>query len=287
MSRANRQATWDGRISSPQGDYALLDFGAGRRLEKLGPWLLDRPAPQADQPPQRHHWQSDWVYDGARTTTGSWRNNNANAPEQWCIEVATQQMRLRLAGGGQIGLFPEHIACWHWLAALLRGRPAGTRMLNLFAASGGASLAAARAGAAVTHIDAQQSALSQAAANGSQLGLRIIREDVPRFVDRARRRGQVYPLIVLDPPSFGRGPKGQTWSLNRDLPALIETLSALLGPAPVGLWLSTHSNGWNSDTLADLLTNALPSARIQAGPLGVGSVDGRLLASGNAATAQW
>jgi 23S rRNA (cytosine1962-C5)-methyltransferase len=196
-------------------------------------------------------------------------------------------MQLHLASGGQIGLFPEHIACWNWLRSTLHGIPPGTAMLNLFAATGGASLAAAHSGASVTHIDAQQSALKQAARNCADTPIRLIREDVQRFVERALRRGQHYPLMVLDPPSFGRGPKGQTWDINRDLPTLVATLAELIGPAPLGLWLSTHSNGWDPTALAQLLADNFAGADIQAFPLAIASIDGRQLASGSAATARW
>jgi len=277
-------------VDSPQGDYVLEDFGDGRRLERLGRWLIDRPAPQAEAPRRQKDWAADWVYEAPRTAAGHWRSPRSLSNGDWPIEVGGQTLLLRLANGGQVGIYPEHIACWRWLASVLTNAPPGTAMLNLFGATGGASLAAARHGAAVTHVDAQQGALSLARANLDGHGeppVRIIREDVQRFVDRAVRRGQHYPLIVLDPPSFGRGPKGQTWRLDRQLPGLLESLATLLGPQPLGLWLSTHTPGWDDAALARLLRDTLPTADIHAFPLAVRSRDGRRLASGYAATARW
>ena len=301
-----------GIVNSPSDDYALQDFGNGRRLERMGCWLLDRPAPQAsDIPPRLPSWQPDWVYDGPRTASGEWQAVSPQAIEhvqthadgsrsgaEWSLRVGDQKMHLRLAAGGQLGLYPEHIACWQWLRTTLATAPATTPattpMLNLFAASGGASTAAARCGAAVTHVDAQQSALELARANlgaAASANPRIIREDAQRFVVRAQRQGRHYPLVVLDPPSFGRGPKGQTWSLSRDLPPMMATLADLLGSHPVGIWLSTHTLGWTPQQLQELLQHSLPDGppdmRLQAFTLGVRSVDGRILSSGSAATANW
>jgi len=284
-----------GIVPSPQGQYRLIDFGDGRRLERLGDWLLDRPAPQATSPRTQRHWRADWVYAAHRTAAGDWTaadGTDRPLPPPVDLQIAGQKMRIGLGNGGQIGLYPEHIACWSWLAERLANAPDGTPMLNLFAASGGASLAALRHGAAVTHVDAQNSALQLARVNldskPEQPGnARIIREDVGRFVARARRNQHHYPVIVLDPPSFGRGPKGRTWSLNRDLPDLIAALADLLGPEPVGLWLSTHTPGWDDRALSNLLHQHLPKARIRAFELGVATPDGRILPSGHAAVAQW
>lgn len=288
-----------GIVASPSDDYALQDFGAGRRLERMGRWLLDRPAAQAaDIPPKLRNWQPDWIYAGARAAAGEWRPASPASIEHaaqhqhpaWPLRVDGQTLHLRLAAGGQIGLYPEHIHCWRWLRDSLQDAPPATPMLNLFAATGGASLAAASAGAAVTHVDAQHGALALARANLAQPGVadaRIIREDIKQFVARAQRQGRHYPLIVLDPPSFGRGPKGQTWSLSRDLPALTRRLAALLGPHPLGLWLSTHTPEWDSSRLRQLVRDTLPAARLRSYPLGVRSIDGRILRSGVAITANW
>ena len=290
-------------VSSPCEDYALLDFGGGRRLERMGRWLLDRPAPQAAGiRPRQPRWQPDWIYTGPRAAAGKWQPGSAAAIDhatqhqevEWALRVDGLTLRLRLADGGQVGLYPEHIRCWQWLRDTLHNAPPATAMLNLFAATGGASLAAATVGAAVTHIDAQPGALALArsnleplAARSQRPSARIIREDIKRFVARAQRHGRHYPLIVLDPPSFGRGPKAQTWSLNRDLPDLMRSLASVLGPHPLGLWLSAHAPDWNPPRLRQLIQNSAPGARLRNYTLGVRSIDGRILAGGVAATANW
>ena len=275
-----------GITPSPQGDYVLEDFGHGRRLERFGDRLLDRPAPQAQQAPRHLPWRADWVYDGPRTTAGRWTPDATGDPG-WSVTLAGQTLHCRLADGGQVGIYPEHMACWRWLAAVLHDAPPATPMLNLFAASGGASLAAARAGASVTHIDAQAGALTLARANLAAYEVRLLREDVPRFVARALRRGDHYPLIVLDPPSFGRGPKGHTWRLDRDLPALMAQLHELLGPTPLGLWLSLHTPGWQGDALTGLIRETLPGATARSFPLGLRSRDQRVLDGGHAIVCEW
>lgn len=335
------QARGPAVVASPQQDYALLDFGNGRRLERFGPLVLDRPAPQAARPPALAHWSADWVYDGPRTAAGRWTPGVAGqiagqvacqvagqvsgqvsgqgcgpgsgggqpaVPEPFDIQVDGERLCISLGSGGQVGIYPEHISCWRWLRGLLARRPAGAELLNLFAASGGASVAATRRRAAVTHLDALNSALNLARRNLARVAPepagpdtepagspRILREDAVRFARRCRRQGRRFDLILLDPPSFGRGPKGQTWVLERDLPGLLEDLAALL-PAqpdsgPTGLWLSTHSRGWDAARLAavagPLLERTRPGARMQAFELGVAASDGRVLASGHALTVVW
>lgn len=292
-----------GSVDSPSDDYALLDFGAGRKLERMGRWLLDRPAAQAAElSPAQADWQPDWAYNGPRAAAGEWQPVSPLAIEhaaihpqlEWPLRVDGQTLHLRLAAGGQVGLYPEHIRCWRWLRATLQNARPATPMLNLFAATGGASLAAASAGAAVTHVDAQHGALALARANLSTLDThtgqqpaRIIREDIKHFVARAQRQGRHYPLIVLDPPSFGRGPKSQIWSLGRDLPPLMSALASLLGPHPLGLWLSTHTPEWDLPRLQQLMRDTLPLSRLQGHTLGVKTIDGRVLGSGVAVTANW
>jgi len=275
----------DAVIRTPLDDYELIDFGDGRKLERFGPYLVDRPAPQATGPRVLADWRPEWLYTGGRTAAGSWRPRDQKLPDAWPITVDGFTVHLKLAGGGQVGLYPEHVACWRWIGERLHGcyHIENLRVLNLFGGSGGATAAALRAGADVTHVDAQKAALAQARSNAGDKGVRWIREDVMTFVRRAARRGEAYDLIVIDPPSFGRGPKGQTWDIRRDLVPLVKTLAQLMSPECRGVWLSAHSPDWGADALAQLLIDALPSRSVVRLALGTSTSDGRALPAGVAA----
>src|SRR5262245_19970372 len=206
-------------------DYALVDSGNGRKLERFGRFTVDRPEPQAMWQPALEPgiWlRADAVFKGAgddeEAEGGRWRRN-APMPETWPLQVLGTTVLCRLTSFRHMGAFPEQLPHWQWLGERLAAvRDASPRVLNLFAYTGAASLIAARAGAEVTHADASKRAIGWAKQNQvvsklEEAPILWILEDARKFVAREVRRGKTYHVILVDPPKFGRGPAGETWDL--------------------------------------------------------------------------
>ena len=284
----------DLRVLAMKGfpDYALLDSGAGRKLERFGNFVVDRPEPQALWRPalSPETWNAAHaVFRSANEDDdgepGKWRKNKA-VPDTWPVRVLGATMRCRLSGFRHLGLFPEQLPHWEWLLQWLGGvgdRP--PRVLNLFAYTGAASLLAASAGAEVTHVDASKKAIAWAKENqaASKLGeatIRWILEDARKFVAREMRRGRTYHLILVDPPKFGRGPEGEVWDVFTHLPTLLRDVASLLAPRRSALVLTTYAIRASALAIDGLVRDRLGSrlGTIESGELAVveGSA-GRLL----------
>ena len=279
-------------------DYALLDLGWGRRLERFGPYIIDRPAPAAAGIPDVDpaSWETaDARYEreGASGTAGRWERG-PEMPDAWQASFAGNTVELRLTPSGQIGVFPEQEPNWRWVAERVAASARGEggsppAVLDLFAYTGLATLTAARAGAAVTHVDAARNLLAWARHSAALSGLaeapiRWIAEDAPTFVAREARRGRRYDGLILDPPSYGHGTGSRTWRLERDLPDLLRECRRLTPERPSFLLLSCHTPGIGAEDLADLMgeTWRLPSPP-EPLELGRTAADGRRLPSGVAA----
>jgi 23S rRNA (cytosine1962-C5)-methyltransferase len=235
--------------------HELVDAGDGRRLDRFGARLVDRPAPAAMWPVRLA--ESDWAAADLRFDRGAgW---SGTAPTPWTVTVDELTLELRPTDSGQVGLYPEHLRFWEWLRAALAGR-ADPHVLNLFAATGATTLALARAGARVTHVDASRSAIAWARQNAELSGLadrpiRWIVDDALAFVERELRRGRRYDGIVLDPPTFGHGPRGSRWELADALPGLLDVCAAV-ATDDVFVLLTAHATGLDPDDLGDVLVDA-------------------------------
>jgi 23S rRNA (cytosine1962-C5)-methyltransferase len=231
-------------------DYALLDSGDGRKLERFGRVVVDRPEPQALWTPRldKRGWdKAHAVFSGADDEDkGRWRIDKP-VPESWPVKVCDATMLCRLASFRHLGLFPEQLPHWEWMLGRLREiRDEPPRVLNLFAYTGAASLLAAKAGAQVTHVDASKKAIAWAKENqaASALGdapIRWMLDDAQKFVKREVRRGKTYHLILVDPPKFGRGPDGEVWDLFTHLPPLLKDCAKLLVPSRAALVLTIYA----------------------------------------------
>ena len=222
-------------------DYALIDSGAGRKLERFGSVIVDRPEPQAlwtPRAPEREWRNANAVFAGDDDEDkGRWRIDKP-VPESWPVKVGAATMLCRLASFRHMGLFPEQMPHWEWMLTRLaekKGSAEPPRVLNLFAYTGAASLIAAAAGAHVTHVDASKKAIAwakenQAASKLASSPIRWILDDASKFVAREVRRGKSYDIILVDPPKFGRGPDGEVWDLFTSLPPLMKDCAALLAP---------------------------------------------------------
>ncbi len=219
-------------------DYALLDSGAGRKLERFGSVVVDRPEPQALWKPSLK--KTDWaaahgVFSASSgdEEKGKWRLDKP-VPSQWPVKIGDVTVLCKMQGLWHLGLFPEQKPHWDFMLeriAEIKGRRA--RVLNLFAYTGAGSLIAAKAGAHVTHVDASKKSVlwakeNQAASNLSEAPIRWIIDDAAKFVSREVRRGNSYDVILVDPPKFGRGPAGETWELFSSLPSLLVDCSKLV-----------------------------------------------------------
>jgi 23S rRNA (cytosine1962-C5)-methyltransferase len=234
-------------------DYALLDSGHGRKLERYGKFTVNRPEPQAlwHQRLAPEVWlRADAAFKSDKSDEeaegGSWRYVR-DIPKTWPIEVLGVTILCRLMSFRHVGLFPEQLPHWQWMLerlALVKGeRP---RVLNLFAYTGAASLIAAHAGAEVTHVDASKKAIqwakeNQAASRLQNAPIRWILDDARKFVAREVRRGKSYHVILVDPPKFGRGPEGEVWDLFEHSPALLRDCAALLAPQQAAMVLSVYA----------------------------------------------
>ncbi|MGD9668584.1 MAG: class I SAM-dependent methyltransferase [Hyphomicrobiaceae bacterium] len=243
-------------IESPGfSDYALLDSGAGRKLERFGKIVLDRPEAQALWSRSLPHaaWEKAHAVfsaSGEEEEKGRWRIDKP-VGEKWALDVAGVTMLCRLQGLWHVGLFPEQMPHWQWMLERIvemraADRTARPRVLNLFGYTGAASLIAAKAGAEVTHVDASKKAVAWARENQavSKLGdapIRWIVDDAVKFTAREVRRGRSYNIILVDPPKFGRGPAGETWDLFSGLKPLLEDCAKLLDRDHAALVLTVYA----------------------------------------------
>ena len=241
--------------------YELLDSGNGAKLERFGEVTLARPCAQAVWQPQRPaRWKSaDATFD--REEGNRW-HGRSRLPKEWAIDVDGTRFRLSGTDFGHLGIFPEQRAQWAWIRETVAAAHRPLRVLNLFAYSGGSTLAAARAGAEVCHLDASKGMVQWARANAALNGLeshpiRWIVDDAHKFLNREIRRGRRYDGIILDPPTYGRGGNGETYKIERDLTETLRLCRALLSDAPRFLLLSAHTPGHTPVVLSNVLTQAL------------------------------
>jgi 23S rRNA (cytosine1962-C5)-methyltransferase len=224
--------------------YQLVDAGDGRRLERFGEYLVDRPHPGAeDHPRASGRWrEADLRFDRA----GGWSGDSlAVARRGWTIRIDGLAFEARPTDAGQVGLFPEHASLLPWLADRVSERGEGPAILNLFAYTGLVTIALARAGAAIAHVDAAKPSVDWARRNAALNGvddrpIRWLVDDARAFVAREVRRGRRYDGVILDPPTYGHGTSGKAWRLARDLPLLLDDIERLIDPAGF-LLLTAHT----------------------------------------------
>lgn len=286
-------------------EYELIDFGGGRRLERFAGVIADRPCPAAAgvAPHCPARWREAMArFDRPRSEQqGRW-TFAVPLPEPWTIDVGPLRLALRCTPFGQVGMFPEHARWWRrlpeWLgpsrpSAAAANLPAATklRVLHLFAYTGAGTLAAAHCGAEVVHVDAAGNMIAHARANAELSGLtaapiRWIAEDALKFVKRELRRGARYDAVLLDPPSYGHGPRGEVWRLSKHLPRLLELCAQLTVENRRLIVLTCHTPGYDTDRLTELLSAAMaegPSGEVTAESLSLVTADGRRLPCGAAA----
>lgn len=250
----------------PEKEYALLDSGNFEKLERFGSITLRRPEPLALWPQRDPSaWANadiTYVPKGKEGHEGDWKGKTP--PADWRVTRGPMTMRLRLTAFKHLGIFPEQAVNWDWIMQVIK--PEMT-VLNLFGYSGGATLAAASTGASVVHVDASRPAVEWTKENARLSGLgeakiRFLMDDAVKFVQREIRRGNSYDAIFLDPPAFGRGPDGELWKFERDLPLLLNALRELLTKEHGILLLNTYSLGFPGTSVSQLVRAAFPKAGV-------------------------
>lgn len=271
--------------------YQLLDFGQGRKLERFGPYLIDRPAPVAEEATRSN--PSLWREAAARyerlpaEQQGTWAGVD-DLPATWSVRHGHMHFELKCNEFGHVGLFPEQAANWDWIAEQVRAAGRPLKILNLFAYTGGSTLAAAAAGASVVHVDAARNVVAWARRNAAASGLadapiRWIAEDARKFVRREIKRGNRYDAVIVDPPSYGHGPRGEVWSLNKHLHPLLCRCAHLTAESRTFVLVTCHTSGIGPADLGAYVSDAFFGScgpRVRCGTMKLTTPGGRNLPSG-------
>ena len=259
-------------------DYELLDASDGERLERWGKYILIRPDPQIIWKGVARHpaWkQADGVYRRSSNGGGGWVKQKT--PESWDISYGDLNFRLKPMGFKHTGLFPEQATNWDWFSSLIKNANRPIKVLNLFAYTGGATIAAAKAGAQVVHVDASKGMVAMAKENAALSGLesapiRYIVDDCKKFIEREIRRGNKYDGIIMDPPSYGRGPGGEVWKLEDSIDEFVGLASQVLSREPLFFLINSYTTGLSPLTMSyilDLKVKSVYGGKIEAGEIGL------------------
>ena len=244
-------------------DYELIDASDGEKLERWGKFILIRPDPQIiwSSPRKNPLWKkADGIYRRSSSGGGEWIKKDI--PEEWTVGYGDMKFLLSPMGFKHTGLFPEQAANWDYMQSLIKSSERRLKVLNLFAYTGGATVAAAKAGAFVCHVDASKGMVQRAKQNASLSNLpgdsiRFIVDDCLKFVEREIRRNSFYDGIILDPPSFGRGPKGEKWVLEECVDELVGKISGVLSEKPEFVILNSYTTGLSPSVCGYILSKTL------------------------------
>lgn len=276
------------RIAPDWKQYKVIATGDGEKLEKWGDITLLRPDPQViwhAKTPLASFKGVDAVYERSRTGGGMWKYNR-NIPSEFTISWRDLTFSLKLMGFKHTGLFPEQAVNWDRMMKLISGAGREISVLNLFGYTGAASVACLKAGAKVCHVDSAKAMVERAGENVrlsglDNSGMRYIIDDCFKFCQREIRRGKKYDAIILDPPSFGRGPNGEKWKIEEGISELCELVAKLLSDNPLFVCLNSYTTGLQPTVMANILKLTLPqNAIIDADEIGLATEEGLVLPQG-------
>lgn len=276
------------RIAPDWKQYKVIATGDGEKLEKWGDITLLRPDPQViwhAKTPLASFKGVDAVYERSRTGGGMWKYNR-NVPSEFTISWRDLTFSLKLMGFKHTGLFPEQAVNWDRMMKLISGAGREVSVLNLFGYTGAASVACLKAGAKVCHVDSAKAMVERAGENVrlsglDNSGMRYIIDDCFKFCQREIRRGKKYDAIILDPPSFGRGPNGEKWKIEEGISELCELVAKLLSENPLFVCLNSYTTGLQPTVMANILKLTLPqNAIIDADEIGLATEEGLVLPQG-------
>lgn len=266
-------------LSGPWPDYELIDSGDNRKLERFGKYIVIRPETQAIWPPSHpERWTRAQAEFRFREGKGSWINKGV--PDSWEMTWEYARFWMRLTNFKHVGIFPEQASNWEWLGERVQ-KLREPNVLNLFGYTGIATIASAMRGAHVTHVDASKQSNVWAKENAGMSGVpenavRYILDDGLKFAEREVRRGSVYEGIILDPPAFGRGAKGEVWKIEEDLPRLLGTLAQLLSKKPGAFFLlNGYAAGYSPQSFAQAIQSFFPEGKGEFGELHIAEKDSK------------
>lgn len=266
-------------IADQWKDYELIDTGDGDKLERWGSYVLRRPDPQIIWPIQKESnlWsRADGHYHRSSSGGGNW-TFRSKLPDKWTISYGELRFHIRPTNFKHTGLFPEQAVNWSWMMDKIRSAGRPIRVLNLFGYTGGATVAATAAGAEVCHVDAAKGMVQWCKENIELSGLekrpvRYITDDVFKFVQREQRRGRQYDAIIMDPPSYGRGPNGEMWKLEQNLFPFLDFCTTILSEKPLFVLVNSYTTGLSPQVLHNLLHLTIGKkygGRIHCGEIGL------------------
>mgnify|MGYP004583603703 FL=1 len=274
-------------IANEWKDYKIIDMADGQKLEKWGNITLSRPDPQIiwtnKSFPEK--WKkADAIYSRSKTGGGAWKYNK-KLPDNWQIKYKNLTFNIKPMGFKHTGLFPEQAVNWDWMINKIKSSKREIKVLNLFAYTGGATVSCLSAGASVCHVDSSKGMVSWAKENvaSSRLNekkVRYIIDDVNKFVAREIRRGNKYDAIIMDPPSYGRGAKGEVWQFENNIYDLVELCTKVLSDNPLFFLINSYTTGISSTVLANILNltvNKEHKGKIEAGEIGLPMENSKLI----------
>lgn len=276
------------KIAPDWKEYKVIATGDGEKLEKWGNITLLRPDPQViwhAKTPLASYKDVDAVYERSRTGGGMWKFKH-NVPSEFTLSWRDLTFSLKLMGFKHTGLFPEQAVNWDRMMKLISQSGREISVLNLFGYTGAASVACLKAGAKVCHVDSAKAMVERAGENVrlsglDNSGMRYIIDDCFKFCQREIRRGRKYDAIILDPPSFGRGPNGEKWKIEEGISELCELVASLLSDNPLFVCLNSYTTGLQPTVMANILKLTLPSdAQIDADEIGLATEEGLVLPQG-------
>ena len=279
------------KVANEWKDYKILDMADGQKLEKWGNIILSRPDPQIiwKQKSFPKKWQEiNATYHRSKTGGGSWEFNK-KLPQKWKVQYKNLTFNIKPMGFKHTGLFPEQAVNWDWMIETIKQakakRSAEIKVLNLFAYTGGATVACLSAGASVCHVDSSKGMTTWAKENVTSSGLqekpvRFIVDDVIKFVNREIRRGNTYDAIIMDPPSYGRGAKGEVWQFENNIYELVELCTKILSKQPLFFLINSYTTGISSKVLENILQLTIAKrykGQIEAGEIGLPMENSKLV----------
>ena len=260
-------------------DYRIIDMADGQKLEKWGDVILSRPDPQIVW--KNKSYPEEWkkanaIYSRSKTGGGSWEYKK-KIPKAWQIKYKDLTFNIKPMGFKHTGLFPEQAVNWDWMRNKIKDAKREIKVLNLFAYTGGATVACLAAGASVCHVDSSKGMVTWAKENVSSSGLaekkvRYIVDDVVKFVNREIRRGNKYDAIIMDPPSYGRGANGEVWQFENNIYDLVELCTKVLSDTPLFFLINSYTTGISSTVLANILNLTVSKkykGKVESGEIGL------------------
>lgn len=277
------------RVADSWKDYKVLATGDGEKLENWAGVKLLRPDPQVIWHKKRDLKKDADAFYERKEGGGLWHYKKT-IPEQWLVSWKDLKFVVKPMGFKHTGIFPEQATNWEYMSNLIKEQNRQIKVLNLFAYTGGASVACAKAGASVTHVDASKGMVERAKENAKLNGIsniRFIVDDCGKFVEREIRRGNTYDAIIMDPPSYGRGPSGEMWKLEDNLADFVELCKMVLSQKPLFVLINSYTTGLQPTVIANILKSVFSNENVFADEIGLPTDEGLILPCGATGVKVW